>query len=435
VTTLAGLAGFPDSTDGPGPAARFNLPNSVAVDSIGAVFVADCSNHTIRKITAAGAVTTLAGLAGSAGSTDGTGVAARFNLPCSVAVDGTGNVFVADYNNHVIRRIAAGAVTTLAGLAPTPSGSADGIGPVARFNAPQGVSSDEKGNLYVADTANHVIRKITATGVVTTLAGLAGFPDSTDGLGPAARFDHPSGVTVDSAGNVYVADTDKHTIRKVTAAGAVTTLAGVSGSPGSTDGTGAAARFYLPYGIAMDGPGNVYVADTGNHTIRRISAAGEVTTLAGTAGLTGSADGTGAAARFDHPQGISVDSSGNVYVADTDNHIIRKITATGVVTTLAGKAGSYGLVDGAGAAMRFYHPQGISVDSVGNVYVADAGNNTIRKVTAAGAVTTVVGMAGTKGIVPGPLPAGLSSPRAVAIDQTTGYLFISAENALLRVRL
>ena len=151
----------------------------------------------------------------------------------------------------------------------------------------------------------------------------------------------------------------------------VTTLAGLAGSSGSANGTGSAARFYYPFGVAVDSAGNVYVADTGNNTIRKVTPAGVVTTLAGLAGSSGSADGTGSAARFNYPSGVAVDSAGNVYVADTGNNTIRKVTPAGVVTTLAGLAGSPGSADGTGSAARFYYPHGVAVDSAGNVYVAD----------------------------------------------------------------
>src|SRR5437899_3036083 len=187
----------------------------------------------------------------------------------------------------------------------------------------------------------------------TNLAGVPGGPGSVDGTAGAARFNYPSGLAVDSAGNVYVADTLNHTIRKITPAGAVTTLAGSAGQSGSADGTGSAARFDYPEGAAVDGAGNVYVADWGNYTIRKITLAGAVTTLAGSAGQSGSADGTGSEARFDYPTGVAVDSAGSVYVADWWNSTIRKITLAGAVTTLAGSAGFFGSADGIGTAAEF----------------------------------------------------------------------------------
>src|ERR1700759_3083932 len=187
-------------------------------------------------------------------------------------------------------------------------GNEDGAGAAAHFYGPFGVAGDNSGNVYVADSGNHTIRKVTAGGVVTTLAGTAGISGSVDGTGAAARFNGPSSVAGDSTGNIYIADSGNSTIRKATADGGVTTLAGTAGISGSVDDTGAAARFAFPSGVAADGAGNVYVADSGNSTIRKVTAGGVVTTLAGTAGISGSVDGTGAAARFESPSAVAVDS-------------------------------------------------------------------------------------------------------------------------------
>ena len=246
---------------------------------------------------------------------------------------------------------------------------------------PAGVSTPTSGAFALSSFLNQYPTIQANAGVVTTLAGTAGSNGSTDAAGSAARFYVPYGIAVDSPGNVYVADFYNNTIRKITAAGVVTTLAGTAGSNGSTDATGSAARFYVPRGVAVDSSGNVYVADTNNSTIRKITAAGVVTTLAGLAGSNGSTDATGSAARFYNPFGVAVDSSGNVYVADFSNFTIRKITAVGVVTTLAGSAGTTGSADGTGSAAGFNIPLGVALDSSGNVYVGDSGNFTIRKIT------------------------------------------------------
>ena len=323
--------------------------------------------------------TTLAGSPGNYGSANGTGSAAQFGNPYSVAVDTNGNVYVADSYNSTIRKITpAGVVTTLAGLAGN-SGSANGTGSAARFSHPYGVAVDTNGNVYVGDSGNNMIRKITPGGVVTTVAGLAGSSGSADGTASAARFNEPEGVVVDASDNIYVGDYYNHTIRKVTPAGVVTTLAGLAGTSGSADGAGNAARFYNPDGVAVDINGNVYVADSSNYTIRKVTPAGVVTTFAGLAGSYGSADGTGSAARFAYPYGVAVDTNGNVYVADSSNFTIRKVTPARVVTTLAGVPGSAGSANGTGSGALFFYPDGVAVDGLGNLYVADGVNDEIRK--------------------------------------------------------
>jgi sugar lactone lactonase YvrE len=435
VSTLAGLASAPTgSTDGIGTAARFSEPMGVAVDGSGSVFVADTRNCTIRKIIAAtGQVSTLAGLARSCGSADGTGSDARFSWPMGVSVDGSGNVYVADTANRTIRKITpSGVVSTLAGLAGSP-GSVDGIGSAARFGYPTGVAVDGEGNVYVADAGNNTIRMVTPAGVVSTLAGLAGVAGSVDGTGSAARFNYPAGVTVDRSGNVYVGDTDNSTIRKIMPVGVVSTLAGLASNSGSVDGTGSGARFNGPRGVAVDGSGNVYLADSENFTIRKILPAGAVSTFAGGVRTFGSADGTGSDARFNSPWGVAVGSSGNLYVADSQNHTIRKVTPAGVVSTLAGLAGSYGSADGTGSEARFYNPSGLAVDGSGNVYVADTYNQTIRKVSPFGVVSTLAGLAGSYGSADGTGSAArFRAPTGVVVDGTGDVYVADRGNHTIR---
>lgn len=377
VSTLAGSVGTAGAADGTGSTARFHFPSAIAFSSSGVGYVADTDNDTIRTMAAGAVVTTFAGQAGRTASVDGQGANARFEDPFSAAVDAAGVVYVADSAAHVIRRITPdGAVTTYAGTAGQ-FGSTDGTGAEARFYSPFGVAVDAAGIVYVADSFNHTVRKIAAGGVVTTLAGSAQSGGKTDGAGTAARFDQPFGIAVDANGTVYVSDATANTIRTISPAGVVSTLAGLAGTPGSADGTGTSARFTVPYAVAVDTTGTVFVVDHGNHTIRQITAGGVVTTLAGTAGSAGSTDGSGAEARFRYPSGVAVDRSGNVFVADTDNQVIRQITPSGEVTTVGG-AGSPGSTDGVGTAARFFNPKGIAADASGRIYVADRGNHTVR---------------------------------------------------------
>jgi hypothetical protein len=370
------------------------------------------------------------------------------NILRSYAVDANDRqiLYVGDRLNSLIRKITPadqansfvdGQVVTLAGDtydltnhggAGTNVGYADGVGEQAHFNNPNGTAVDSAGNIYVADTGNNLIRKITPAGLVTTLAGdiydltnggytaaefvqpNAGFAD---GLGSAAQFDYPCGIAVDGSGNVYVADVNNNLIRKITPAGMVTTLAGDTNSSdvGFADGQGGNAQFDAPYGVAVDGAGNVIVADTYNNVIRKVTPEGVVTTLAGdTDDLTnfvgssnrGYADGPAGAARFSLPFGVTVDATGNIIVSDSDNNLVRQISVAGQVTTLAGDtydvtndfyrndAGA-GFADGIGSQVRFNEPGAVATDIYGNVYVDDCNNNVIRQIAPNGQTTTLAG--------------------------------------------
>jgi sugar lactone lactonase YvrE len=349
------------------------------------VFGGTASSNAVVSVIPPYGFTTFAGTPGASGSTDATGAAARFWGPHGVAMDSSGNLYVADTINSTVRRMTpAGAVTTFAGTA-VQFGSTDATGAAAKFNSPYGIAVDAMGNVFVADTYNHTIRKITPARVVTTLAGSAGQIGSTNGTGSAARFNHPYGVAVDGSGNVFVADTGNHIIRKITPARVVTTLAGLAGQIGSSNGTGSTARFNSPYGIAINSSNILYVTDRGNHTIRTVTQAGVTTTFAGIAGNAGHVDGIGTAALLNNPEPIAVDNSNEIYVVDSSS--FRKITPSGVVATTAG--GTAGYVDAIGSAVTFQAPGGIAVDGSGVVYVSDNPNEgTIRKGGSAPLITT-----------------------------------------------
>ncbi|MEO7731310.1 MAG: hypothetical protein ABIY55_10080, partial [Kofleriaceae bacterium] len=278
---------------------------------------------------------------------------------------------------------------------------------------------------------NRTVRKITPAGLVSTLAGTAGIDGSTDGKGPLARFSDPFGTAVDSAGNVWVTDGVNATIRRITAAGVTTTLAGVAGMHSTVDGVGATARLNTPYGIALDAAGNAYVTDIGAHVLRQLAADGTLTTLAGTAGVSGHADGPGLAASFSEPVGVAVGGDGTIYVADFGNHTIRKVTPAGVVTTIAGSAGTPGSADGAGAEARFDNPVGVAVDARNNLYVLDLGNTVVRKITPAGVTTTIAGTPGVRGLTLGGSPQ-FALPQAIALSGDS--LIITDANAVLILR-
>jgi sugar lactone lactonase YvrE len=309
-------------------------------------------------------------------------------------------------------------------------GSTDGTGSSARFNHPEGIATDTAGDLFVAEPASATIRQISPQGVVTTLAGSRGATGYTDGNGSAARFASPSRLTVDANGNLYVTDTGNSAVRTVTQAGVVATLAG-NGSCGSADGHGLLARFCNPKGIALDGAGNLWVADTGNHTVRRIDKTGAVTTVAGSPGVCGSADGRGGAARFCSPQDIAVDQWNNVYVVDTGNSTIRMIKPGGDVSTLAGQAGQCGAVDGSPTVSRLCAPAGIAVEG-NDLYITDSDNATIRRINLDNVASTVAGVTGKQSVMLGALPGGLDHPIGITLAPD-GSLALTTHNLVVKL--
>lgn len=399
VTTLAGSAAQVGSADGAGAAARFGSGGAIAFDADGNAYVADTDNHTVRRVTPAGVVTTIAGSAAVPGTADGTGAAARFTRPAAIAFDRAGNFVVADTGSHTVRRVTpGGAVTTIAGVAGT-AGFADGPALAATFSFPSGVAVDRAGNVFVA--SDTTIRRLTPAGVVSTFAGTAQTSGSTDGTGTAARFTGPGNLLFGNDGFVYAADStgDETLVRRIGPEAQVTTFAGVAERSSIVDGTGSQARFREARGVAVDDAGTVYVADT--TTVRRVSPLGVVSTIAGAddGGASAAVDGNRTTARFAFLQGIARDASGNLFV--TDRHAIRRITPAGDVTTLAGVVDLPGPADGTGSAARFRNPRGLATDAAGNLYVADTGNYTVRRVTPAGVVTTLAGTAGTQGTADG----------------------------------
>lgn len=394
VSTLAG--GTTGASDGVGSAAKFNGASGIARDSAGNLYVADAGNHTIRKISPDGTVSTLAGLAGQPGDQDASGAAARFYNPTDLAIDASGNLYVSDSGNLKIRKITpAGAVTTLAGktgISGRNAGS-DANGQTVKAFAPGSMYTDSNGNIFTVDTHNHTVHKITPSGVISTLAGKAGEAGSIDGPANLARFNGPTGITGDSAGNLYVADITYDTIRKISPAGVVSSLAGNVGQPGYQDGSGTAARFNFPFQLSSDTAGNVYVVEANSHAVRKIMPSGMVSTLAGHPDIAGDQDGEQTKARFATITAITCDSSGNLFVAEkTDVYAaettrLRRISANGTVSTVfAIRTDRTFMNDGSPMPVI----RSLSSDGKGNLYAlgrTDAEFETIYKITQTGAIS------------------------------------------------
>jgi sugar lactone lactonase YvrE len=436
VSTVAGMAGMAGSSDGSGASARFSGPRGLALDAAGDLAVVDTFNEEIRLLTPSSRlVATLAGGLGVVGSDDGTGPAAHFSQPLRAAADATGGLYISDWQNSTVRRLdlATHAVTTVAGVAPS-IGAGDGTGGAARFHAPGGLVADRAGNVYVADALNATVRAVAVTsGAVTTLAGQANTQGSSDGA--TGLFNTPTDLAWDGGDNLYVTDSNSQTIRRVSLSSrAISTVAGSPQQIGSSDGTGATARFSYPRGIVFAGDGNLYVADTANDTIRRIvPASGAVTTIAGAVGLPGFTDGTGAAARLNTPIGLAT-SGDTLWIADSANFAVRAMTlSSAAVTTLAG--GRPGTSDGKGTAAQLLAPTHLAFAG-GTLLVTDGGAATVRRIDVASSdVHTLLGVAGTFKVDLRATPPALNSPYGIAIASDGGIVIsIPNENSLLLFR-
>ncbi len=433
ITTVAGSGtqGF-GGDNGPATSASFSNPFGVAVDSSGNLYIADYTNQRIRKVSVGGTITTVAGNgAGGFSGDNGPATSASLHSPYGVGVDSSGNLYIADLNNSRIRKVSAGGtITTVAGNGFSGSSGDNGPATSASLYNPFGVALDNGGNLYIADQSNNRIRKVSAGGTITTVAGNGTFAFSGDG-GPAisASLNVPTAVAVDSSGNLYMADQHNQRIRKVSAGGTITTVAGNSTAGFSGDsGPAISASLNGPTAVAVDSGGNLYFADTSNNRIRKVSAGGTISTVAGNGTCTFAGDGGPAtSASLCIPYGVAVDSSGNLYIADRSNQRIRMVSAGGTITTVAGN-GTAGFSgdNGPATSASLYNPYGVAVDSSGNLYIADATNNRIRKVSAGGTITTVAGTVtyGFSGDNGPATSASLYTPYGVAVD-SGGNLYIA----------
>jgi hypothetical protein len=446
LTVFAGDGNYGYSGDG-GPATSASLasPFGVAIDSAGNVYIADSGNSRIRKVDGTGTITTLAGNGSFGYGGDGfPATSASLNFPTGVSADGAGNVYIADYGNYRIRKVATtGIISTVAGDGNY-GYSGDGVPATTTSLAdPFGVSADAAGNFYIADSGNQRIRRVSTTGIISTVAGNGSYGFSGDG-GPAtgASLATPFGVVVDSAGNFFIADLDNQRIRKVSTTGIISTVAGDGTyGYGGDGGPATATSLANPHGVAVDGSGNLYIADSDNQRIRKVDNTGTITTVAGNGAYSYGGDGgpaTGASLYL--PTGVTLDATGNVYIADQGNNRIRKVDAgTGIITTVAGN-GNYGYSGDGGpaTAASLAAPAGVAVDAAGNIYIADQGNNRVRKVDAiTGIITTVAGN-GSNGFSGdgGPaIAASLSFPTGVALDAGNFYIADQGNNRIRRVNV
>ena len=439
ISTVAGsgTAGF--SGDGAAAvAAQLNRPYDVALDGSGNLYIADTSNHRIRKVDSSGNISTVAGN-GTQGYT-GDGVAATaagLRVPSGVAVDGSGNLYIADTLNHRIRKVdSSGNISTVAGTGTFGFSGDGGAAVAARLRTPRGVALDGSGNLYIAARNNHRIRKVDASsGNISTVAGTGTSGFSGDGAAAtAAQLNFPQDMALDGSGNLYIADRDNQRIRKVDSSGNITTVAGTGTQGFSGDGAAAtAAQLNAPRAMALDGSGNLYFADTGNQRIRKVDSSGNISTVAGGGPL--GDGGAAVAARLNFPWGVAPDGSGNLYFADNFNHRIRKVDPSGNISTVAGTGTSGFSGDGTAAvAAQLHNPYGVALDGSGNLYIADRDNQRIRKVDSTGNITTVAGTgtSGFSGDGAAATAAQLHNPYGVALDGSGNLYIADRDNQRIR---
>jgi trimeric autotransporter adhesin len=438
ISTVAGNETYGFSGDGgPASAANLNDPRGIAVDDSGNLFIADAANNRIRMVSAGGIISTVAGSAAGGFAGDaGPALSAKLALPVAVAVDSAGNLFIADRGNKRIRKVSSGSINTVAGI------SDDG-GPMssAQLNFPVGIAVDAAGNLFIADSSDFRIRKVTPTGIITTVAGYG--TECCDEIRPettatSKQLYYPQAVAVDSGGNLFIADSYNQVVEKVTPDGSIKTIAGdlLNGTAGfaGDGGPAASAQLNYPGDVAVDSAGNLFIADTGNNRIRKVTSAGIITTVAGkgTDGYSGDG-GPAASAQLSSPQGVALDAAGNLFIADTGNNRIRRVTPDGTITTVAGNGTSGFSGDGGAATLAMLgSPQHIAVDTAGNLYMAESNINRIRMVTSAGIITTIAGGTyGFSGDGGAPFSAQLATPSGVAASGNTLYI-LDAENARVR---
>ena len=427
ISTCAGSGLYGDFGDtGPATAAKISTPTSIAVDGIGNMYICDAVNSVIRKVNTSGVITTFAGKHTGGFSGDGGPASAAFlNNSSGVAVDAIGNVFIADgYNNRIRKVNTSGIISTIAGKG-TPGYSGDGSSATdAGLNNPVSVKADAGGNIYFTDNGNNCIRKVNASGIISTITG-DGTPNFSGdgGVATAAELNNPEELTIDGPGNIYVADAHNNRVRKVNTSGKISTVAG-----GLSSGRPALANAINPWGMIVDGSGNLLFADADNNRICRINTSGILTVLAGS-GIEGSnGDGVPAtSAEIAYPLGIAIDRSGNMYIAETDSNRVRKVSTSGVISTIAGNGkGAFSGDGGPATNAQLWEPSGIAVDGSGNIYIADQSNKRVRKINTSGIISTFagIGLGSYLGDGGPATDATLVRPKGVATD-SSGNVYIA----------
>lgn len=451
IISIAGNGTYGYSGDG-GPATRAELadPVAIAIDASGNVYIAeaivpltipDTLTNRIRKISSGGIISTVAGNGTKGYSGDGgPATSAALDNPSGIAVDASGNLFVADTYNSVIRKVAGGTIATIVGTGIYGFFGDGGQATNATLGYPMGVTLDSSSNIFVADTGNNRVRKVSSTGIINTLAGASdghyGF-SSNGAAATNAVLDIPVSVAVDNVGGVYFADSQNNVIRKVASNGTITTVAG-DGLVGYTgDGTSAIfSAINEPQGVAVDTSGNLYIADTYNNRVRKVSSAGIISTVAGNGTIGYSGDGAPATnATLYNPNAVAVDASGNIFVADTGNNVVRKVAANGVISTVAGD-GTHGFSGDGGPATnaKLASPNGVVIGATGNLYIGDSNNAVIRKVASNGIITTVAGngTGGFSGDGGAATNAKISSSKEIALDSSENLYIADVANDRIR---
>ena len=429
VSTEKGVAANGDK--GAATSAIIQVPFALAIDSSGNVYFAENADSTIRKIDTKGIITTIAGTGTPGFSGDGSAATnAQMNSPTGIAVDSSGNLYVADSVNLRVRKIAGGNMSTVAGNGVLNYGGDNGSGLKAQLNVPQSVAVDTAGNLYVADTGNHEVRKIDTTGNITAVIG-----NGTAGSG-SNQLNAPQGVAVDAAGNVYIADTQNARVLKVTPGGSASTVAG-NGTPGYGGDNGSAtnAQIYTPTGVAVDSKGNLYIADYQNHRVRMVTPGGTITTVAGNGNQGYAGDGGPAtSALLNYPAGVAVDSGGNLYIADWGNYVIRKVMTNGNIATIAGShVPGYAGDGGLAVQAQMSNPTDVAVDSSWNVYFTDASAR-VREIFTSGFISTIAGngTTGYSGDGGAATAAQLNTPAGVSVDASANVYVADSNNNAVR---